>query len=860
MNYERNKDELSLIATNIFNYEFKRKTFEFYEGASTRALLKYAEWEDRCRKLLHTFFTRAGTNSGIILFPDIEIAVDNYICQVEIWARVLSTLNDWCKSSSPKDATGLMIRDYNLKDHIYFRGTTEDEIKYTLGFSNSKNKFSFLESNKRLFAFNPSLKIILIIRLVKLQKGELQLVKKEVDHCIDEVNLLCFLLKDELAYTGVIVTGLVVYSGENAHGQSGCEDCDNIIVSSEIFNSVKTFERFLESFFIEKRYKNLVKCLVRHEKKDNNVFQVVASKILGYLSHLQFAMLQEPVLPITEQDATGNMKQAELLLNRYQMEIAYSDDKRIWLEGNYGTGKTVVALKKLELLLKALEDEEVIYYVNFARSLLHLMIKQRFEKYENLKAIRGEYSLSNTIKYQILPKERELGTKNIHLVVDEYNSQYLSTKEVESLILILNEEKELINSTVLIAVQPIKINRVDNFCENGIKRKFSETKHELDKLTTAAGIKVKTLEKVMRTTVQINNLAEFTKDYLDNQSNRCVRELQHYDTKASLKEVTDLKLDQKILKEKNFDSSFESTSSESNFSSIATSDNFSSLATRTSPFQPESLVDYDELYPLVHTGSIEDENNYQETVTSFSYTCDSQIGHGINGPLPQLVKLPKSTNLSEQVALIATVFYEVIAERKPIRIAVIHFEPEDPPLWLNSLFQLKNISQILTVKIAAEEFLKDASKNCVLVKKLIFLRGLEFSKVLLILNSNEHHLRHLIPEAITRCMKDLTILIKPPVHGNIPSDTVEDLVVEWEKYLENEILRILKIEFCSKTSCKSKKVHPRSYCNDEISFGTCYRFHKNSKLYKDFLEEIQPEKVGNVQPENKEKKKEAEAM
>ena len=61
--------------------------------------------------------------------------------------------------------------------------------------------FSFLENDKRLLAFNPSLKIILIIRLVELGEGELQLVKKEVDHCIDEVNLLCFLLRDELKYS-----------------------------------------------------------------------------------------------------------------------------------------------------------------------------------------------------------------------------------------------------------------------------------------------------------------------------------------------------------------------------------------------------------------------------------------------------------------------------------------------------------------------------------------------------------------------------------------------------------------------------------------------------------------------------------
>ena len=60
--------------------------------------------------------------------------------------------------------------------------------------------------------------------------------------------------------------------------------------------------------------------------------------------------------------------------------------------------------------------------------------------------------------------------------------------------------------------------------------------------------------------MQINNLAEFTKDYLDNPSNRFVREQQHYDIKASLKEVTDLKLDQKILNKENFNSSFESAS------------------------------------------------------------------------------------------------------------------------------------------------------------------------------------------------------------------------------------------------------------------------------------------------------------
>ena len=208
--------------------------------------------------------------------------------------------------------------------------------------------FCFQENDKRIFAFNPSLKIILIIRLIELQEGYSQLLNKEVDYCIDKVNLLCFLLKNELANTGVIVTGLIAYSGENVHSQSVCKDCGSIIVSFKIFNSVESFKAFWERFFIEKKFEDLaIRPAINKKKGRAPVFQAVASKILGYLPHLLFIMLEKPILPVKKSNSTGYIKQAELLLDRYQMEIAYSSDKRVWLEGNYGTGKTVVALKKL---------------------------------------------------------------------------------------------------------------------------------------------------------------------------------------------------------------------------------------------------------------------------------------------------------------------------------------------------------------------------------------------------------------------------------------------------------------------------------------------------------------------------------
>ena len=846
VNYNRSKNELSIIAKKIFAYQFKRECLEIKDGAGTETILEYPQWEERCKSLFNTFFSR-GTSSGIILFPDIEIPFHNQICQAEIWQRLMITLNNWCRKSNPKDATGLIIRNYDLKDHLYFRGIEEDEIKDTLRFISSAKMFDFQESDTRFLVFNPSLKIILIIRLIELQEGDSKLLKKEVDHCINEVNILCFLLRDELENTGVIVTGLVAYSGENAHSQNVCKDCDNIF-SFEIFNSVKTFKGFLKSFFREKKINELKIQVARDLKKNKvNVFQAVASKILGYLSHFQFKMLQEPVLPVAEQDATDNIKQAELLLNCYQMEIAYSNDNRIWLEGNYGTGKTIVALKKLELLLKALKAKEVIYYVSFARSLLYLKIKQIFEKYENVRAIRGEYSLSNTIKHQILPKEKKIGTKNIHLIVDEYSSQDLSTKEVESLIPILNEKEELKNSTVFIAVQPIKINRVEKICENGIKREFSETKHELKKLVKATGIKVRTLKNVMRTTVQINNLVEITREYLHEQSNRCV----HHAVRSDFKEVT------------NFNSSFQSRTPESNVSLSVTSDYSSNRTTSSLSSPPEELIDYDEIYKLVHTEINADEENFRETVTSYSYTCDgSQIGHDINGPLPQFIKFSESADLYEQVAVIALVLDKIIEpeETKPNRIAVIHFEPDDPPLWLKSLFQLENISPKLKVTNNTEKFLKNDNKNLVLVKNLKFLRGLEFSKVLLILDSDEHHMRHLIPEAIARCMSNLAVLIRPPVHGIHKPNTVADLADEWEKHLDSGILGILKIGFCLEPSCNEKKVQLETYCEGKIKFGTSYGVHKNSKSYKNFYREIKRKKIGNVQPEYKDKQRKAEAL
>ena len=157
-----------------------------------------------------------------------------------------------------------------------------------------------------------------------------------------------------------------------------------------------------------------------------------------------------------------------------------------------------------------------------------------------------------------------------------------------------------------------------------------------------------------------------------------------------------------------------------------------------------------------------------------------------------------------------------------------------------------------------KKFSTDTSGNLVLVKNMNFVKGLEFSNVLLALDSNEHHLRQFIPEAITRCSNNLSILIRPSPERYLTSKTVADVVDEWERNnLNNSILTVLKIGFCLNLSCNKIKNHRKTYCVDETSgyFG----IHKNYAFYRDLLKKIQSTYVQDIQPDYV-KKQEAKAL
>ena len=814
--------------------------------------------------LLKTFFSKDGEFSGVITFPETIITTKE-----KPWQKAISTLKNWCKKSysdnatyNKDDATGIIVRNYDLENHVKFCKVTDQEKEHCLRllFKDFGKKFKLYENDQRFLVFNPLEKVLLVILMVDAkQSTEL---KNEALLCINEVNIVSFLLRDELKGSGVIVTGLVTYLEENTQGHTDCKRCDNFIVSSKIFSSVEEFDNFWKKFAMENISKSLGKYLERGERIDTTeVFQAVGSKILGYLAHLQFGRFDEPILPVIEKNPSGNIEQAELLLDRYQMEIAYSNEKRIWLYGNYGTGKTIVAIKKAELLHQSLKQNEVIYYVIFeGESRLDCLIKEKFKTYDKINVLRGGSSLSHIITHEILLKEKKNNT--IHLIVDEYNSQSLSLQESRELYHLFTKREQFKNSTLLIAVQPIKI---ETFCHVSIGSEIKYCKKKDNSFTKLDKIMKKCeLKYVMRTTVQINNLAEITQGYLNKKSNQfilsqCSSSISssHFKIGKISSESLHSELPQNLCLKSNSSSdstaedltnhaadnvlcsrskSFEVAPTEINcFSSNITSAALSSSATS---------------HKLTSNSSKKHVKNSEKMVTKFSYISLSEIGHGIDGPLPKLIELKESFSPEKQIALIAFLLMDVI-HIKSKRIAIIHFKMANPD-WLVQLLKIESLRSLSWTDDAGK-FSNNSNGNMVLLNNYNTVRGLEFSEILLILDENECHKKQYIPEAITRCRSNLSILIKPPWRKNNQPNTEKDLVDHWKE--NNSVLEILKIGFCLDSKCTNIKNIRIYYCSKrennkykgERENYTFYGVHKSKKYFKEFYQEIKNNIVPSLQ-------------
>ena len=854
----------AFASANIYNFKFEEKPVKISVGVDASKILSYSEWQKEGRDYVRKYYTSREKFFEVILLPDL-------MKQDEIlWSGVINTevIKSWCGMSNNKLA--LIFPSYNILNHFNVYGITNSVLQEALGIK------YFSTNLRRLIVFDASRNVLLIIRVASDDS-----LKDEINHCLADVKLLSLMLRDELKGSGVVVTGLIVYLGCNIHFVETCQHCRYFIVPKEIFDSKEN---------IDELWKNNADDIQKHVDKKmffqnkGKLFMDVCCKLLPYLAQYQYQVIDNPILPINRADPAKNIEETMLLLDRYQMEIAYSKEKRVILKGDYGTGKSIVCLKKIEVLSRTLKEKEAIYYINFhGKSELDYVVKKKIEVlHPNISIIKSNSNLSNIIKFEILEKEEMRGTIDVHLIVDEYNAESLTRVESSTLKMLFAERKQLKNSTILIAVQPIQIDRADLHYINGEENEYSETGNmfgELEKIMS-----VKHLHHVMRTTVEIDSFIKITQEYLNKKSNRYTRHLENNDllvklssikkTNANRQDRTDI--DDSLTESENIqinrnkkiemdapvdkpvemnnckETALECENTQINSKSEITSNYLSKNVSLIS-----NSIDFDELQKLTHTGGKKNSKNYQKRVTTYQYFSQSTIGHNISGPKPNLIKILSSTSLNELATTIA-IFFKII-EGGIKRAVLLHFEQENP-LWLEKLLRLPNTFAHLNITNDIRYFLSSTNEKLLLVKNYNCVKGLEFSDVIILLDANEYHLKQFIPEAMARCQSNLSILITPPKDKALVNDTVLNLLEYWEMVnLElgekNPVAKTLQLQFCSCISnvlCEIKAEKGNGYCHllSENDIVACYEVHTNCSFYKDMSKEIQHQVVPYMTPNN----------
>ena len=870
LNHTSEAQDSHKIKHHICSFKFQKETVTLQCGAGITRTLLYPDWQKECNDWLNRFYTSDGEFIEVITVPDSTGKVD----ESSLRNKIIYILKNWCNLSS--NALGLVAANYNLVNSLLFHGVTEATLKETLKINN------FPPDSERIIVYNALKNIIFVVRLISDDINEI------LAHCISDVKLLTLLLKDELHESGTKIAGLMVYNSNDKikHCVEKCTHCNICIVTPEIFQSEEFFENFWIKYTERRKFNEIEPELPTSNKVDT--FSAVASKILGHMARHKTNTLPT----VIQNDPVKAILEAEMLLDRYQMEIAYAQQKRIILKGEYGSGKTVIALKKMQLLLETLKDKEAIYYINFnGRSELHGIIKQKLETFcksnKNIKVIGGSHNLSYIIKSQILTAEDKIGVDKINLIVDEYASENLTKSEANTLHKTFEKVKQFRNSTILIATQPIEIDRQVIF--NDSHKLYYEKGHMFEQLKT---FKVYNLKYVMRTTVQINALAKVTQDYLNSKSNLYIQHQTkqkgsrgdtHYQNIYEelpcpcLKTRNPSKMKQVLSKlptpMKNvFSKMKRNTYKIKNISNSLRPPTFyvasppSSCISQTAAsdrVQLHDIVDSDELQKLTFSRDKQNTEKNQRIITTYHYPCESKIGHGIHGPLPQVIYLSPSISQIEQVVLMGMFFKNSFEKLQLKRIVIAHFEPSDS-FWLKWLLLKLSLYTSLKVTNDVKEFLEERCNNIVLVKNYTFLKGLEFPNVVLMLDANEYYLKQFIPEAMTRCQSYLCILIKRP-EKNLGNDTVADLLNFWHTVNAEEkkpIINIIKIDFCSKTLCCIKVYHEKEFCNEAVSGNVInsYNMHKNCRLYEDLMKDIKFEGVLDMEPIEEVMQEKANAM
>ena len=465
--------------------------------------------------------------------------------------------------------------------------------------------------------------------------------------------------------------------------------------------------------------------------------------------------VQEKGLPLLTDDKIQQFKQTYFLYTPQQMNIHFSDAKHVVIQGSYGSGKSLLGLKKLELIWNSLGRNEKIIYVNFdSKSKLHFLMEENVKEYvkissrkikrtnriqdilesvgplvcvyhnsrgKNLSAI-----LQETVRLNTSTSE-EVKT-NYHMIVEEYDGETLTQNEAAR-ITKLAKGNDLMESNIVILSEPLTKNR-----------KWNNGKESYEKETCLFGnlentFRIVKLEEVLRCSDNIFGVTKSTQNFVRNQDSIFEIEMD----KVTFRQQQDM-VSHSLLR--------------SNQSEVGTSGNEqSSYPIEDSRKTDESVdfgMDLDQAFQRL--APVKKRNSPKSKIVSkFSFLCEPRQGVDIEGWKSSLVEFSKDIDLTSDIAVISLVLVlkGYMGDKKTATF--LHMADEQPKIVRRSLQLLSRLDETFSHTEDIKRYLQESKKpKIIFASNFRSVNGMEFDHVVIIISQSEHFLQHYLPQARRR--------------------------------------------------------------------------------------------------------------
>ena len=794
------------------------KEIEIHGGAGEIGIniFKVTQWKTKCE----SYFNRYYKTSNIIVGPS-----DRDI--------IMNTLSFVCSDSKGR---GFVFKNYDIAKHLEFLGYAKMTLEVNLGAALTNKKISYI-------AYIEQKNVIIICEKVSRDAN--------VHQCLKNITVMIkyflTLYDKEIRASGVKVIGLLIREKEKQQLVE-CSFCHLFSPSYKDFESPTSFNDWWDVLETYERWWDLT-----NPKIQNKLFDDLAAQILCFMA------VQEKGLPTLTDNISQQFKQTYFLYTPQQMDIHFSNDKHIIIQGSYGSGKSLVGLKKLELISKSLGKDEKIIYINFDfKSNLHVLMEENVKRYvaissrkiKRISNVRDILESSDKLIYVCHNSAREnlsgileetvnlnisaleVAKINFHLIIEEYDGETLSHDEAGKITKLI-KGSVLMKSNIILLAQPLIKNRSWNIGKKTYER---ETCMFRDLENIFRTVK---LEEVLRCSNKICEITKYTQNFVRNKDSVF---------KTEMNKLTLEQLQQDEGNKKHFVSP---SVLESYYPDVGTSRN--KVFKPNNDFRKSSksldlTMELDQAFersaPLQKSKSAR-----SKIVSKFVFFCEPKQGVDIEGLKPNLIEFSEDINLSSDIAIISLALVLKYFIGKNETTTVLHMA-DDQPMILRRTIQL--LSKLLDKTFSYTQdieayFQKKKQSKIVFSSNFRNVNGMEFDHVAVMVSQSEYYLKYYLPQVISRCTYDLNFVLLPQDKKHIEKSSVHNLfnfIPKNRNSKTNEtianIIEELRREYLVKQVliAECKACEKNYYCysiSNETDSKQAFGVHTHSDQYNDYL-------------------------